>query len=104
MVYPTNVLHFGTECSNKNHSATFPSALPEWFIKLFSKEGDLILDPFLGSGTTAVAAKMLNRHYIGIEILPEYVALAEKSVLSPPRRGSENNGRYHPPTDSTIRE
>jgi len=39
-VYPTNVLHMATECSNRNHSAVFPEALPEWFIKLFTKEGD----------------------------------------------------------------
>ena len=44
-----NVLHIATECANKNHSAAFPEALPEWFIKLFTKEGDLVLDPFMGS-------------------------------------------------------
>ena len=37
--YPTNVLHIATECNNKNHSATFPPALPTWFIKLFTQEG-----------------------------------------------------------------
>lgn len=51
MAYPTNVLHLATECNNKNHSAAFPEALPEWFIKLFTKEGDIVLDPFMGSGT-----------------------------------------------------
>jgi len=50
-VYPTNVIHSATECGNRNHSATFPEALPEWFIKLFTKEGDMVLDPFMGSGT-----------------------------------------------------
>ena len=74
--YPTNVLHLATECSNKNHSATFPVSLPAWFIKLFTKEGDLVLDPFVGSGTTAVACIELNRHYIGIELMPEYYKLA----------------------------
>lgn len=86
MVYPSNVLHFGTECGNKNHSAAFPLALPTWFIKLFSKPDDLILDPFLGSGTTAVAAKLLERHYIGIELLPEYVELAASNVLDATRQ------------------
>jgi len=76
MVYPTNVLHMATESSNKNHSATFPIDLPSWFIKLFTKEKDLVLDPFLGSGTTSVAASLLNRNSIGIEILPEYYKIA----------------------------
>ncbi len=79
-VYPTNVLHLATESSNKNHSAAFPLALPEWFIKLFTQENDVVLDPFLGSGTAAVAAKRLKRHYIGIEINPEYCRLAESNV------------------------
>ena len=76
MVYPTNVLHLATECANRNHSAAFPLALPEWFIKLFTQPGDLVLDPFSGSGTTALAAKQLNRHYVGIDIDPAYVELA----------------------------
>jgi site-specific DNA-methyltransferase (adenine-specific) len=79
-VYPTNVLHLATECSNKNHSAAFPYALPEWFIKLFSKEGDIILDPFIGSGTTALAARNLQRYYIGIDKEEEYCNLACKEL------------------------
>lgn len=79
-VYPTNVLHFATETSNKNHSAVFPSALPEWFIKLFSQEGDVVLDPFVGSGTTASVAQLLGRHFIGIELHPEYYKLALENV------------------------
>ncbi|NOX87652.1 MAG: site-specific DNA-methyltransferase, partial [Calditrichaeota bacterium] len=59
MAYPTNVLHMATECSNKNHSAVFPEALPEWFIKLFTEEGDWVLDPFMGSGTTIRVAQRL---------------------------------------------
>lgn len=79
-VYPTNVLHLATECNNKNHSAAFPEALPEWFINLFSKEGDSILDPFMGSGTTVMVAERMRRKGIGIEILPEYFELAENSL------------------------
>lgn len=72
LAYPTNVLHLATECSNRGHSAAFPEALPAWFIRLFAKSGDLVLDPFLGSGTTAVAARKLGCGYLGIEINPEY--------------------------------
>ena len=72
-VYPTNVLHLATECNNKNHSAAFPNSLPEWFIKLFTKENDVVLDPFAGSGTTLFVAQSLNRNSIGIEIVPNYV-------------------------------
>ncbi len=72
LAYPTNVLYMATECGNKNHSAAFPEALPEWFIKLFTKEGDLVLDPFAGSGTTNVVAQRLRRNSIGIEIKQEY--------------------------------
>jgi site-specific DNA-methyltransferase (adenine-specific) len=79
-VYPTNVLHLATECANRNHSATFPISLPSWFIKLFTQEGDLVLDPFIGSGTTALACIELNRHYIGIELMEEYYQLALSSV------------------------
>jgi len=84
-VYPTNVLHFATECANKTHSAVFPLALPSWFIKLFTAPGDLVLDPFLGSGTTAVAAQQLGRHYIGIEVVPEYVDVALKRLTGTSR-------------------
>lgn len=72
-VYPTNVLHFATECGNKDHSAAYPEALPEWFIKLFTKEGDMVLDPFVGSGTTLFAAYKLDRSSIGMEFQQEYV-------------------------------
>ncbi len=85
LVYPTNVLHFSTEVKNRNHSAVFPEELPSFFIRLFTREGDVVLDPFLGSGTTAVVAKKLNRNYIGIEKRLKYVRLAEKR-LAPHQR------------------
>lgn len=81
-VYPTNVLHLATECSNKRHSAVFPVALPLWFIKLFTLEGDLILDPFAGSGTTAVACEELNRKYVMIDLMEEFKKEAEKRLSS----------------------
>ena len=80
MVYPTNVLHLATECSNKNHSAAFPEGLPEWFIKLFTKEGDTVLDPFMGSGTTVIVAKRMGRKAIGIEIIEEYYNMVQEQL------------------------
>jgi site-specific DNA-methyltransferase (adenine-specific) len=80
LAYPTNVLHLATECSNRSHSAAFPEALPTWFIRLLTKPGDLVLDPFLGSGTTAHAAAKLGRDYLGIEIREDYCALARKAI------------------------
>ena len=80
-VYPTNVIHLATECSNRNHSAAFPENLPTWFIKLFTQADDRVLDPFIGSGTTAVAAKRLKRNYIGIDTNGEYCRQARKRVL-----------------------
>ncbi len=77
-VYPTNVLYMATECNNKNHSAAFPLALPEWFIKLFTKENDVVLDPFMGSGTTLIAANNLNRIPFGIDIQSEYYNMVIK--------------------------
>jgi site-specific DNA-methyltransferase (adenine-specific) len=82
MAFPTNVLHLATECGNKNHSAAFPLELPTWFIKLFSNPGDIVLDPFVGSGTTIQAACELGRGVIGIDILKEYVEISREK-LSP---------------------
>ena len=79
-VFPTNVLHLATECNNKNHSAAFPEELPEWFIKLFTKEMDTVLDPFMGSGTTMKVANRMKRNSIGIEIVPEYYKMVEDQL------------------------
>jgi DNA modification methylase len=82
MAYPTNVLHMATECANRNHSATFPVELPAWFIKLFTQPGDIVLDPFMGSGTTAVACVQLDRRYIGMEMNEEYIAISKERLLA----------------------
>ncbi len=71
-VYPSNVLHLAAECGNRGHSAVFPESLPEWFIKLFTEEGDAVLDPFMGSGTTIRVARRMNRRAIGIDIVSDY--------------------------------
>ncbi len=62
------------------HPAPFPLELAERVIKLFSFKGDLVLDPFAGSGTTLVAAKRLGRHYVGYEIEEKYVKLARERL------------------------
>jgi len=80
MAYPTNVLVMATETSNKQHSAVFPKELPTWFIKLFTRPGDVILDPFLGSGTTLISALILDRNSIGIEIKKDYYNLAVQNI------------------------
>jgi site-specific DNA-methyltransferase (adenine-specific) len=89
-VYPNNVLYMATECYNQGHAATFPVALPNWFIRLFTKEGDIILDPYSGSGTTCVAAKQLNRHYLGIDTQEEFVELAIKRLENTCRSNHES--------------
>ena len=80
MAYPSNVLHLATECGNKNHSAAFPRALPNWFVRLFTDEGDRVLDPFVGSGTTSVVAAELGRASLGIEIQAEYCEAARAAL------------------------
>lgn len=80
MAYPTNVLRLATEYSNRDRHDVFPPALPEWFIRLFTRPGNLVLDPFVGSGTSAVVAKSMNRRCIGIDSDPDSCALAEAQL------------------------
>ena len=65
---------------NNTHPAPFPVALIDRIIG--STSAKVVLDPFMGSGTTAVAAKRLNRHFIGIEISQKYCTMAEKRIES----------------------
>jgi site-specific DNA-methyltransferase (adenine-specific) len=62
------------------HPAPFPEELPRRLIELYTYQGEVVLDPFMGSGTTCVAALRSGRHYLGYEIDPEYVRLAEKRL------------------------
>jgi site-specific DNA-methyltransferase (adenine-specific) len=66
------------------HPAPFPVALPRRFIELFTYSGDLVLDPFIGSGTTAIAALDAGRHYVGYETSQEYIDLAVKRIAAAP--------------------
>jgi site-specific DNA-methyltransferase (adenine-specific) len=62
------------------HPAPFPIELPGRLIELYTYAGDLVLDPFVGSGTTAVAAAKSGRHYVGFDIDPAYIALAQRRL------------------------
>jgi len=98
--YPSNVLHIATECHNKNHSAAFPDSLPEWFIKLFTKPGDIVLDPFMGSGTTNIVAQKMGRNSIGIEIIPEYHEMVKKNLETSQFVLFESKAKYEETKDS----
>ncbi len=94
-VYPTNVIHMATECSNRNHSAAFPEDLPTWFIQLFTQPDDVVLDPFIGSGTTAVAARQQKRNYVGIDIDAEHCEQAQKRVVKIQPRLLDEQASYN---------
>jgi len=66
--------------SNKDHEAQFPVELAERVIRLYTDKGDIVLDPFMGSGTTAIASIRMGRKYIGIEKEQKYVDLANKKI------------------------
>lgn len=66
------------------HPAVYPEFVIQELIKLLSKENDIVLDPFIGSGTTAVVAKRLKRNYIGVEIHPEYIEYAMERLIEEP--------------------
>ena len=76
--YPKNVLRFNQE--RGLHPTQKPVALFEYLIKTYTNEGDLVLDNCMGSGTTGVACKNLNRNFIGIELDAEYFKIAEKRI------------------------
>jgi len=73
---PSNVIEVRSECRQGSHSAPFPRALVEFFVKAFSDPGDVIGDTFLGSGTTMAAAHVLGRIGYGCEISPAYCDVA----------------------------
>src|ERR1035437_9421348 len=79
---PSNVIEATTESTQGSHSAPFPRALPEFFIKAFSDAGDIIFDGFLGSGTTMAAAHVLNRRGFGCEISPAYCDVIVRRMMN----------------------
>jgi site-specific DNA-methyltransferase (adenine-specific) len=77
--YPRNIIRIPSEGRTK-HPTQKPVALFEYLIKTYTNEGDLVLDNCMGSGTTGVACKNLNRNFIGIELDPDYFKIAEKRI------------------------
>jgi len=104
------VWKFPSVRANDDHEAKFPLELPRRVIKLLTAHGETILDCFIGSGTTAVAAIQEGRNYIGIDLQKEYVALAERAckaakkqtVLLPTNAENGHHGRTH--TETTVEQ
>lgn len=81
MEWTKSIWTINAESAKKiGHPAPFPEELPYRLIQLYSFKGDIVLDPFMGSGTTAVAALKTDRKFVGYDISKEYIALAEKRV------------------------
>jgi DNA modification methylase len=80
---PTTLVNISSESKRiaHNHVAVYPVELVNYFIKGSTEVGDLVLDPFMGTGTTALSAKQLGRNYIGFELQQEYIDVANKRIL-----------------------
>lgn len=77
----TSIWRFPPESAKRvGHPAPFPEELPYRFIQLYTFEGDVVLDPFCGSGTTCIAALKTGRHYVGFDINEDYVKLARERI------------------------
>ena len=79
---PSNVIEVKSESSQGSHSAPFPRALVEFFLKAFSDAGDVVFDPFMGSGTAMAAAQVLGRAAYGCEISPAYCDVIVRRMLN----------------------
>jgi len=77
--YPTDVLEFKS-VGNRIHNTQKPLELMEWLVKTYTNEGDTVLDPFMGSGTTGVACKKLKRNFIGVEINEGFYNIAKERI------------------------
>jgi site-specific DNA-methyltransferase (adenine-specific) len=92
---PTNLLEFGFKRHEKRiHEAQKPLELIEYLIKLTTRKNQLILDPFMGSGTTAVAAKILRRNFIGFEVNPEYHAKSLERLEQAVNNGNTEDNTF----------
>ena len=81
---PTNVLRFDLEAGEKLHETQKPLDLVKYLIKLTTREGQIVLDPFMGSGTTAIAARDLNRHFVGYEVNEEFWQIGQQRLTAQP--------------------
>jgi len=88
--YPKSILRFGY-CKEKLHPTQKPVALMEYLIKTYTNEGDLVLDNCMGSGTTGVACKNLNRDFIGIELDEKYFEIATKRINDALHESKDDN-------------
>lgn len=79
---PTTLVNISSESKKiaDNHVAVFPQELVSYFIKGSTKEGDIILDPFMGTGTTAISSIKLNRNFIGFDLQEEYINIANNRI------------------------
>jgi len=84
-------INWSKGANKKEHPAKFPEELPTRCMKLFGHPGDLVLDPFIGSGTTAVVACKLGRNYLGIELSPDYYAIAVNKVEKVKQKLGQSN-------------
>jgi site-specific DNA-methyltransferase (adenine-specific) len=84
LVRPSNVVTLPSSSINIDHPAVYPVELPEFFVKLMTEPGDLVLDPFMGSGSTALAARGLGRRYEGVECSEDYLFLCAKRLARTP--------------------
>lgn len=99
------VWHIPSVRANNDHEAKFPIELPRRLIRLLSAPNDIVLDPFMGSGTTALAAIETGRRYIGMELLPKYYALAKENISrATPTLGIQEAGTAAPSSDATHQQ
>jgi len=80
MALPSNVLHYSGETTNVGHPAAYPTDIPAFFIKAFTDEGDLVYDPFFGSGTTGEVCLRMGRNFIGSEMKDEYIPVSKERL------------------------
>lgn len=91
------VWEFASVRANNDHEAKFPLELPKRVIKLLTEPGDLVLDCFMGSGTTAVAAIWEDRKFMGIELLEKYVKLAKSNIQNTQKEKQKNDSQLKIP-------
>jgi len=80
---PTTLVNISSETKRiaDKHVAVYPVEFVDYFIKGATKPGDVVLDPFMGTGTTGVSAKSLGRNYIGFEMQQDYIEIANSRIL-----------------------